>query len=595
LFQITNNLLNGPTETSLPTNIKTAQLPQEFSDFFVEKIEAIRDEIKSKLVLNPVDVETEQMGVENSLTQFETASKEEIKKIINRSSNKSCELDPIPTWLLKSCLDELLPFLSNIINISLSTGNVPAEFKRSYVKPLLKKPTLDQNILKNYRPVSNLSFVSKTLERVVSSRIDEHVTKNQLQEKYQSAYRKFHSTETALIKVQNDVLKFLDHGNVTVLVMLDLSAAFDTIDHKTLLQRLENVFGITEKPLEWITSYLQDRKQTVYINGVLSDPVTLNFSVPQGSVLGPKFYTMYTKPLGAICKDHGLQYHLYADDSQLYLSFKPLDDISKEETLQRIQSCLRDIISWMNVNMLKLNTDKTEVIMFSSPYNSKHIEDLSITVGDSKINQSVNVRNLGAIFDSNMNMEDHVNSVCRSCYAHLRQIGRIRKYLTIDASKQLVTSLVISRLDYCNALLYGVPQTLINKLQIVQNTAARIISRTSRYDHITPVLKELHWLPVQYRIQFKILTHTYKALNGKSPEYMEEMLCVYKPRRNLRSQNKALTLVIPKSKTVTYGDRRFEYAAPKLWNDLPSGVRDSSSLCSFKRALKTHYFKQAYE
>ena len=159
--------------------------------------------------------------------------------------------------------------------------------------------------------------------------------------------------------------------------------------------------------------------------------------------------------------------------------------------------------------MLKLNTDKTEVIMFSSPHNSKHIEDLSVTVGDSKVKQSVKVKNLGAIFDSNMNMEDHVNSVCRSCYLHLRQIGRIQKYLTIDASKQLVTSLVISRLDYCNALLYGVSQTLVNKLQIVQNTAARIITRTLRYDHITPVLKELHWLPVQYRIQFKILTHTY--------------------------------------------------------------------------------------
>jgi len=152
-----------------------------------------------------------------------------------------------------------------------------------------------------------LSVVSKTLEKVVSSRIDEHVTTNQLQEKYQSAYRKFHSTETALIKVQNDVLKSLDHGKVTILVMLDLSAAFDTIDHKTLVQRLEHVFGIAEKPLEWVTSYLQDRKQAVYINGVMSKSVTLNFSVPQGSVLGPKFYTMYTKPLGAICKDHGLQ------------------------------------------------------------------------------------------------------------------------------------------------------------------------------------------------------------------------------------------------------------------------------------------------
>ena len=161
-------------------------------------------------------------------------------------------------------------------------------------------------MLKNYRPVSNLPFVSKVLEKVVSSCIEEHLISSNLDEQHQSAYRKFHSTETALLKVQNDILQSLDKNNVTVLVMLDLSAAFDTIDHKTLLHRLKDMFGIAGKLLEWMTSYLSGRYRTVTIDGKLSEPVVMNFSVPQGSVLGPKFYTMYTAPIGAICKKHDL-------------------------------------------------------------------------------------------------------------------------------------------------------------------------------------------------------------------------------------------------------------------------------------------------
>ena len=377
--------------------------------------------------------------------------------------------------------------------------------------------------------------------------------------------------------------------------MLDLSAAFDTIDHGTLIDRLESQFGIAGKPLEWIKSYLDNRTQSVSINGILSKPVQLDFSVPQGSVLGPKFYTLYTQPLGQICRDHGLLYHFYADDSQLYLSFVPLSEIYREETIRRIEICLCEITNWMNSNMLKLNADKTEVILFSSVNNLQHISDVSISVGDSKIKPSKSVRNLGAVFDSSMSMEEHVNSVCKSCYTQLRYIGRIRKYLSVESTKQLVNSLVISRLDYCNSLLYGISQSSMNKMQIVQNTAARIITRTSRREHITPVLIDLHWLPVAYRIKFKILTLTYKALEGNSPQYIQDLLTVYKPRRSLRSETQSLTLEVPRTKTVSFGQRCFQAAAPKLWNDLPSGVRDSKSLYAFKRSLKTHFFIKAYE
>ena len=185
--------------------------------------------------------------------------------------------------------------------------------------------------------------------------------------------------------------------------------------------------------------------------------------------------------------------------------------------------------------MLKQNADKTEVIVFTSERNAGLVNGITVTVGDSNIKPSSCVRNLGAWLDSRMDMEQHVNLVCKSCFGQIRQIGHIRQYLTTDAAISIVNSLVTSRLDYCNALLSGVPKAILNKLQNTQNTAACVVTRTSRNCRITPILKELHWLPVQYRVQYKILTHTYKEIHDQSPVYIKELLYVYRPRRHLRS------------------------------------------------------------
>ena len=596
LSKLTKHLMNGSDEKILPLGKSPGELVQDFSDFFITKIETIRNNISSHTSPEITDknCDDKKLSDHQLLKAFNPISEEEIQKIITKSPDKSCHLDPIPTWLLKSCLKELLPIITKIINTSLEAAYVPKVFKSAHVKPLLKKQGLDQNDFKNYRPVSNLPFLSKILEKVVGSQIERHVEFHDLQETHQSAYRKHHSTETALLKVQNDILQSLDKNNATVLVMLDLSAAFDTIDHATLINRLENLFGLAEKPLTWVKSYLSDRYQTVYIDGKLSKPVLMKFSVPQGSVLGPKFYTMYTKPVGSICQSHGLDHHFYADDSQLYLEFKPKDSISKKEVVCRVERCLSDIVEWMDSNMLKLNKDKTELIVYSSQRNEVHVEDITVTIGSTETKSSKGARNLGVFLDSRFDMDTHVNHVCKSCYAQIRQIGRIRQYLSTHATKSLVNSLVTSRLDYCNSLLNGVSKTTLNKLQHVQNTAARLVTRNSRYCHITPVLKELHWLPVEYRIQFKVLTQTYKAVNGESPKYIQNLLQMYQPGRDLRTKQRKLMLVVPKTRTVTYGDRCFATIAPKLWNRLPSAVKESKNINSFKRSLKTHFFIQHF-
>lgn len=592
IFKLAKHLMGDKGCPSLPRTTPHESLTERFSDFFTQKIAEIRH------ALHPSDADDgdptdDQVRVEVPLVEFTPATQEEVRALISKAPDKSCELDPLPTWLLKECADELLPLITCIINRSLGASCVPKNFKSAQIRPSLKKASLDPDILKNYRPVSNLPFLSKILEKVVDARLEHHLSINNLHEPSQSAYRKYHSTETALLKVQNDITDALDKGNVSLLVLLDLSAAFDTLDHQTLLQRFKGHFGIDGNALAWISSYLNDRYQTVVINGDLSTPVLLKYGVPQGSVLGPKKYVMYTKPLGDLIQRHGLDYHFYADDTQLYLAFKPKDNVAQQNALSRIEGCLVDINAWMTRNMLKLNSAKSEVIVFASKHNLGRTEDITVKVGDSIVKPTSDVRNLGVIFDSSMTMEQHVNSVSRSCYAQLRNIAHIRRYLTNDATKSLVNGLVTSRLDYCNAILYGLPNTLLRKLQGVQNTAARIITRTSRHSHITPILRDLHWLPIKSRLEYKILVHTYNAIYRLAPTYMSEMVETYRPTRSLRSQH-SLSLVVHRTKTVTYGNRSFQAAAPTLWNSLPPHIQDLKTINTFKRALKTHLFIKFY-
>jgi hypothetical protein len=464
--------------------------------------------------------------------------------------------------------------------------------KKATVRPLLKKHGLDVEILKNYRPVSNLTFVSKILEKVVASRLDTHLKDNNLMDDVQSAYRKHHSTETALIKVQADITSALDKGSIVVLLMLDLSAAFDTIDHRILLQRFDQTFGIKGQALNWFKSYLEDRVQTVAVADTVSNDQRLDFSVPQGSVLGPKAYCMYTKPVGDIIRSHGLIHHCYADDTQLYVAIKPKDD-NLCSIIARLETCVREVKIWMECNLLKLNDEKTELIVFAPKKYHDMSENINVKIGGSTIKPSPQVKNLGVVFDQCMSMTNHVNAIAKTCYFHLRNISRIRPYLTTNACKTMVQALVLSRLDYGNALLYGLPKQTISKLQRVQNTAARIIACIPHNEHITAVLKDLHWLPVERRIQYKVLLLTFKSLKGEAPSYLSSLVEQYLPARTLRSHRQSL-LQVPSSKTVSYGDRTFRKAAAVLWNELPLDIKDSESTHAFKRKLKTYLFKLSY-
>ena len=217
-----------------------------------------------------------------------------------------------------------------------------------------------------------------------------------------------------------------------------------------------------------------------------------------------------------------------------------------------------------------------------------------IHIGDCEIKPTHRIKNLGVFYDPVMSMETHVNHVCKIAYMHIRNIGHIRRYLSEDATKSLVHAIVMSRMDYGNALLFGLPDYLTYRLQKVQNLCARIITFTPRRCHISPVLQSLHWLPIKRWLEYKVLLHTYKGLNGLAPGYLADMLEPYRPTRTLRSHDQQL-LIVPKARTVTYGTRTFRSCSSRLWNTLPATLKSSPSLYVFKRSLKTYLFKSEYK
>ena len=458
---------------------------------------------------------------------------------------KTCSLDPIPTPLLLEILDCLLPSLTALINSSLSSGLFPQVFKSAVIFPLLKKPSLDPNELKNFRPISNLPFISKIIEKLVLVQISHHLSANNLLNQFQSAYRPGHSTETALLKIANDLLLSLDDGKIYLLASLDLSAAFDTIDHNILLHRLQHDFGLSGTVLDWFSSYLSGRIQSVYVHSHTSVPVSVSCGVPRGSVLGPILFELYTTPLSAVIERHSILHHSYADDSQLQNSATP-DRLP-------MWLCIDDIKDWMTDNKLKLNDDKTEVMIISSSRMSTALSiPESFDIGNASVPFSDTVKNLGVTLDCHLSLKTHVLNVVRTANFELRRISSIRRLLTTEATATLVSAFILSRLDYCNSLLSGCPRSLILRLQKVQNNAARLILGISKREHISPHLASLHWLPIDSRVKYKLACICYNWVSTNSPPYLSDLLTVYTAARQLRSNSDNFVLRRPSVRTVCH-------------------------------------------
>ena len=457
------------------------------------------------------------------------------------------------------------------------------------MRPLLKKPNLGPS-LKNYRPVSNLSYISKLIEKAAGIQITKHMRKNQTSEVMQSAYKENHSTETAIIWIFNKLLTELDNNHAVLVSLLDLSAAFDTVDHEILVRRLRETHGISGQALNWFASYLADRSMQVCVKGEYSDEVILDVSLPQGSQLGPRLYSDYTQPIGRLIRILEIIFHGYADDTQL---LRPVTSPSGlRDAIDHLSSSINRIGKWMFDNKLKLNPEKTEFLVISSQRNQPKYDINTLVLDDNSVPKVESARNLGVEIDSTLQLNTHIVKITKICYFYIGWILYIRKYISQDVTKSLVHAFILSRLDYCNGSLVGLPKNSLNKLQRVMNTSARLIVGKRKYDHISDSLQQLHWLPVKERADYKVLTILYKALHNMAPVYLSDLIIPYSAPRTLRSQSQCL--LRPQKCRNKYGARSFQYMAPKLWNELPLSLRSAPSFQVFKKNLKTHLFRKAY-
>lgn len=580
-----------------PLNTRTAENTQDLADkfvtFFQDKVSTIRQGLDA--ISLPEDAQPVQAVPTPQLAEFQMQSPESVQLIIRRCPPKSCALDALPTSVLKESmvLDAALPAITSTINQSLSSGVVPTIFKTAQVTPLLKKTGLDSSDFKNFRPVSNLAFLGKLLEKVVAKQLVNHITEHNIHDDCQSAYRVRCSTETALLRIKADVDQILDGGDDVLLVLLDLSAAFDTIDHEILLQRLEQTVGLTGPALSWMRSYLAGRSQAVRIGDAVSRPVPLSIGVPQGSVLGPLLFLVYVLPLKSIIMRHLISRHGFADDVQLYKRLPRKDAVARQQVVMQMERCLSEVRTWMTRNKLKLNDSKTECMILTRR-GVKPDDCVTVQIGGEVIQPKTVVGNLGAVLDCSLTMVAQVNRVIKGVYFHLRRIALIRKYLTQSACAKIIHATVTSRLDFHNGLLAGLPDKTTHKLQVAQNNAARLLRRVGRRDHITPILSSLHWLPVRQRIAYKVLGIVHKALHTPTaPEYLRELFMLYEPRRELRSSSDPWTLTVPRHR-MQYGSRSLRIFGARLWNTLPAELRCPLSVPVFKQKLKTLLYRQAY-
>ena len=319
--------------------------------------------------------------------------------------------------------------------------------------------------------------------------------------------RRGHNTETALLRMLNDIYLAADKGSRTMLLQLDLSSAFDTLDISTMLRRLRFTFGVSGPALNWISSYMVHRQQSVRVGQQQSSTFDCKYGVPQGSVLGPMLFTLYVAPLAKIILSQGINHTQYADDVQLYIS------LNDTKALSTLSDCFVVVQHWLDVNGLSMNPDKTEAMVLGTAARQRS-EGVtgSIDLGGISLVPSHSVRSLGVVIDDTLSFDDYVNRVCKSANFHLRALRHIRNVISVDTAKSIACSMIDSRLDYCNGLLYGISASNINKLQRVQNSMARAITNKRRNEHVKHVLASLHWLPIEYRVQFKIAVTTFKVL-----------------------------------------------------------------------------------
>ena len=461
--------------------------------------------------------------------KFEDVSVSCVKKIIKSIKSKSAGVDDIGSSFVKLAADHLAKPLTHIINSSFKHRKFPERWKRAIVRPIPK--TANPILPTDYRPISLLTVFSKITEKAAAFQVIEYLHKKSLQDRNQSAYKRNHSTTTALLKITDDIYNALDDGELTLLVLLDYSKAFDTINHRILFAKLK-ALGFTFDAVSWICGYLTDRKQKVKTQTDESGWESMQYGVPQGSVLGPLLFSLVVNDIST-CIKYG-NYAMYADDTQIYYHFK-LNQL--KETIAKANSDLNNVASYSERNCLKLNAGKSNYIIIGSQKKLKELKKETfedIKIGGDKIARETQSKNLGVIFDEKFTWEQHISKQIKKAYSKLRLFYNLRKSLSIKTKIKLVETYVLSQLNYCDMVTQAITGALKTRIQRVQNSCIRYIFGLRKYDHISPFLKKLDTLKIEERTRSHALTLMHKIVKKIAPSYLIDKVSY---RQDIHSHN----------------------------------------------------------
>ena len=593
LYRTIKKLLGEDEVSVYPSGRNHQELANEMGQYYSDKIKIIRSDIINEYTdISSLYPRRNTISQPSSFNTFTNITNEETLDLIKDISDKHHPDDPIPVWLLKEKAEMFIPILRSAINKSFNQGIFPDSLKHGTVRPVLKNKDADIENFKNYRPVTNTTFLAKLVEKAANIQLVNYLESNNLFPTHQSAYRKQHSCETTMIKVIDDIQTLISQKKMVMLVLLDLSSAFDTIDQDILLFKLQNHYGISGKALNWIKTYLKGRTFSVRIENINGKKCLLIYGVPQGTILGPLLFVIYIHDIVLIAEKYGLHIELYADDSQWYMGFSPLSE--RSETVQKVQMCMSEVKSWMASNFLKVNFDKTDVIFLSNQLShSIFLGNISCTIEGKEFinNPNQSVKSLGVQLDNSLSMKNMVMNCVKNCYFNLKKLGGIRNNLSKYDKLTMVKSYVISHLDYCNALYAHLSKTLLMKLQKVMDACVRFIFNLPIRSDVEVSAKSVHLLPIKSRIKYKLCLITYKVLNGEAPSYLDEIVDLKIPTNigmQLRSTLDTIILELPEFENT------IKYQMAKSWNSLPFELRNCRKIETFKRQLKAHYFSIDY-
>ncbi|KAJ8017557.1 hypothetical protein HOLleu_44948 [Holothuria leucospilota] len=498
-----------------------------------------------------------------------------MKEVLSMSPGKSTGLDEIGCKVLKTALPVILSSLTYIINLSLKEGVFPQEWKHAKVTPIFKKG--DVHDICNYRPISVLPIVSKIIERAVHKALYEYLSKNKLLCDNQSGFRPAHSCETALINMVDTWLENIDKGLYTGIILIDLSKAFDTVNHDILLNKLK-VYGCSNHALTWFTSYLSDRKQSVQIKNMLSKCSDIKIGVPQGSILGPLLFTLYINDLPNVLR-YG-RVDMYADDTTLSVSGGNINDIERKLTVD-----MAEITKWINKNKLALNVAKTKCMLLTSSQRRRFLDrggDLHIEINNTRIECVDKVKCLGVMIDKDLLFHEHVSSVSSNC---LKKIGLLKKSSSLLDShhlSMLYNAFILPHLNFCSTVWADKHKGDTSKLSSIQRRCARIISGAEWDTPSSRILNELRWIPIDEQFFFNRSIMMYKILNDISPPYLKRNFTKLQNVHPYCTRRAKQDLVLPRCRTSLYA-KSFTVRGTTSWNSINDEIRNSKSVETFKR------------